>query len=102
VQQDLVVGGLVAVVLALAVPNAYFLFTDLPNMFQPPYKHPTIDKSHVKRYITWVLGLTILAGLYNLVVSLDAAVTLETTAYEAFFLAVGLIGIILYKREKKS
>ena len=101
-QAALLIIGFAGLMVVLAVLNFKPFVMGARNMFRPPYKHYTIDSKRIKTYLAWVIGLSLTFGIFNLALTLDLSYTIQVTKYEAFFLAVGLISVILYKKDDDS
>lgn len=93
--------GFVVLILVLAILNFRPFVLGSVNMLRQPDKRPTIDRTKIGSYCAWVIGLTLLLGLYNLAFGRNLSIDdlAKGTGMELFFLAVGLIAVILYKKD---
>ena len=99
--QGLLALGTIAVVGGLAVPNIKASVIGYGNILHPSVaKRRVVDKSRIKSYLTWVIGLSVTCGLYNLAVTRNLALLGEATGTDAFFLAVGLVTVVLKTDQK--
>jgi len=100
--QELLAVGFILVLAVLAILNFKAFVTGSIILARSPKKHATIDNSRMKAYIFWVAGLTALCSLYNLIITRNLTYLGEATGTEFFFLAVGLISVILYKKTDRA
>lgn len=92
--------GLMIVLFSMFWPNFKEFSLQFLNLFRTrdnQIQTTQIDRTRYSQYITWVIGLTLLCGLYNLAASRDLKLAAQITGFESFFLAVGLIQVILKK-----
>jgi hypothetical protein len=99
-QGYLIAAGFVIVVFAMFIPNFKPFVTGYRDLIALRGKPRVIDTSHIKRYIISVVSLSIICGLYNFAITRDMRIVGQFTGLESFFLAVGLITPVLYKKDK--
>lgn len=98
--QHLLIAGFVALLVVLGAINFKYFPLGFMGVMRNPENRPRIDRSRFKAYFTWVVGLTVLFGIYNLAVTRDLGLVAEATGAELFFLLAGLQRVILYKNDK--
>lgn len=97
--QELLALGVGIILAALAGPNIKAFATGTMHLIRSPEKHAVIDRSRVKPYGAWLAGTGVLAITYNFIITQDPKLFGEATVLDLFLLAVGLMPIILYKKE---
>lgn len=98
--QGLLALGTIAILAALAIPNLKAFALGPMNLIRTPEKRATVDRSRYRAYFAWVICLSVLSGLYSLAVTRNLKLFSEATDTDTFFLAVGLVAIILYKKDR--
>ena len=98
--QNLLIAGFVVLLVVLGAINLKYFPLGFMSAMKNPENRPHIDRSRFKAYFTWVIGLGLVFGIYNLAVTRDLGLVAEATGAELFFLLAGLQRVILYKKDK--
>lgn len=95
--------GLLALMVPITWPNLKSLGIRSRQMFKQDVKSREYDRTKVKPYLEWVVGLTAFYAIYNAVVmrSMTNAEAWQFTGVEFMLSAAGLVAVILEKRDGK-
>jgi hypothetical protein len=93
--------GVVPLTAVFAVLNFKSFTFKMSQMFNRNAKQVEYDKSKVKSYTVWVLGITVFFAVYNLILGGNSNESFQFTGVEFMVTAVGLVAVILEKKKNR-
>jgi hypothetical protein len=100
IRQLLLLVGVIALMAPFVWPNTKGLALYYSHVFSKNPKLKEYDMRKFKKYIFWVLGLSVFYAIYDFAVVPNYTEALEYTGIEILIAAAGLVEIILVKKPR--
>ena len=100
ISQLFLFAGLVPLLATIAIPNFKRFAIGSRQIFRSGNKLQEYDRSKIKLYLSWVIGLTVFYAIYNLIVTRNSTEGWRYTGVEFLAAAAGLVTVILEKKQK--